>query len=349
MTEPIRVGMIRCDLHAAYYAALIDKHDPLLLRQPMPLDQSSNSWHRGGAHFYHYMYYGDPRKMTVEAVDGFQIVRVWDRNRADAEVLSRIFDGRPKVCDDFEQVSDGVDLVLIADCDGDGSDHVTLAAPGLEKGVPTFVDKPLAYCAADARHLLDLARRRDTLLYSMSILGALPAAAVFRDRLPEVEDLQFGNVQGGGTAMAGHIHAVLLALNVFGRGVRSVRCMGDDPLQLMQLSYGDQAGRPPHGVTISSNIGAVWHSAFYVGAYGSRGSIHSRPLNDFDFPFGAAKIMRDVKQMLKRGTVPGDLDMMIEGVAICEAARIAQRTGESVEVAAVMNGDVSDAAPQGRS
>ena len=143
--------------------------------------------------------------------------------------------------------------------------------------------------------------------------------------------------------MAGHIHAAVLAINVFGAGVRTVRCMGDDPLQVIQLSYGDQAGRPPHGVTITCNIGAVWHCAFYIGAYGARGSIHSRPLNDFDFPFGAAQIVRDVKTMLESGKVPDNFDMMIEAVAITEAARIAQRTGDAVDVSAVMTGELSEA------
>ena len=35
-----------------------------------------------------------------------------------------------------------------------------------------------------------------------------------------------GSVKGGGTAMAGHIHAISLAQHVFGNGVVSVEAMG---------------------------------------------------------------------------------------------------------------------------
>ena len=36
--DKIRVGLIRCDLHGVYYAALMEEHDPLKLRSPRPPD-----------------------------------------------------------------------------------------------------------------------------------------------------------------------------------------------------------------------------------------------------------------------------------------------------------------------
>ena len=44
----IRVGIIRCDLHAIYYGCLFQKHDPFLLREP-ELGR--------GSYFYHYTQY----------------------------------------------------------------------------------------------------------------------------------------------------------------------------------------------------------------------------------------------------------------------------------------------------
>ena len=334
MSDPIRVGLIRCDLHGAYYAPLMEKHDPFKLQMPVPWGEPSRDyWQHGGAHFYFYTQFNDPTEMMVETVDGFELVKVWDdQDRRSAEVLSDVFYGKPQVCDSLEQVSDDVDLVFIADCNGDGSDHLELATPGLEKGVPTFVDKPMAFTLADVKAILQLAEKNNTPVTSISIVRALPAAALFARRLPEVGVLEFGTVQGGGDHLAGHIHGISLALHVFGNGVKSVRCMGDTPLHTIHLDYGGQPDRPRCGVTINSNVGSVWHCALHASAYGANGAIHSPALSDFEFPFGAAEILKIVRDMVHTRQTPDITWDMVEGIAIAEAARKAQETGQAVEV-----------------
>lgn len=329
----IRVGLIRCDTHGAYYAPLMAHHDPLLLRNPMSLDQPAHeSWQTGGAHYYHYTKFNDPKQMTADFVGGYEITRMWDPRRELAEMLSKVFFSRPQVCDNVEEVSDDVDLVFIADCNGDGSDHVELASPGLRKGVATFIDKPLAFTTADAELLVRLADEYDTPLYSMSILGALPQTAQFRNRLPEVGNVQFGTVQGGGVAMAGHIHAIVLALTVFGTGVQRVFSTGANPLDILHLDYGGAPDRPCAGVTITCNVGEVWHCAFHCTASGSLGAILSTSLNDFVFPFGAARILRQVADLVRTRRRPADFNIMLEAVRIAEAARAAHQSSRGVDI-----------------
>jgi len=336
MTHPIRVGLIRCDTHGAYYAPLMSEHDPTLFDQPVPMnepDRLLDSWMAGGNHFYFYTAYSNPTRMTVDFVGGFELAKLYDdRNRARAEVLAKVFFDRPQVCDELDQVSDDVDLVLVADCKFDGSDHLELATPSIVKGVPTFIDKPMANNLANVKAILDLARRHNTPIYSMSILGAVPDADQFRSRLAEVGPVQFGSVQGGGTSLAGHIHSVILALNVFGRGVKRVWSMGEHPLDVMRLDWTGADDRPVEGVTITCNVGAVHHCAFFVEAYGPRGAAQSRPIGDFKFPYGAANILRTVKQMVQTRRSPEDLAMMVEGIAVTDAARAAHNTGKPVEV-----------------
>ena len=333
MNNPIRVGLIRCDTHGAYYSALCARHDPLLLQNPLPNDQEARySWQHGGAHFYFYTHYADPRHLTVEFVEGFKLTKVWDEDRTAAECLSRVFDDKPVVCKDFTEVSDDVDLVFIADCNGDGSDHLTLARPGLEKGVATFIDKPLSYTTADAHTLIRIAEKYTAPMASMSILQTLPHAARFARRLDEVGELQFGSVQGGGTAIAGHIHAVCLAQALFGNGVESVRAMGETSLHTVHLSYGARSDRPSSGVTLNCDVGGVWHSAFHASAYGPNGAIHSPPLSDWDYPFGAAAILCTIKKMVETRKSPAINADMFEAVATCEAAREAQERGCAVRV-----------------
>ena len=333
MSDPIRVGLIRCDTHGAYYAALCARHDPVRLQQPLPSDRAGRySWQHGGAHFYFYTHYADPRQMSVDFVEGFRLEKVWDEDQGAAECLAGIFAAEPEVCDDFAAVSDGVDLVFVADCNGDGSDHIELARPGLEKGVATFVDKPLALTGADARALIGLADTHGAPLASISILRALPKAELFARRLGEVGEGQFGSVQGGGTAMAGHIHAASLALGLFGNGVEIVRAMGEAELQAVHLGYGDRADRPRRGVALNCDVGAVWHCAFHASAFGPQGAIHSPPLSDWDFPFGAAAILRIVKEMVETRQSPAIIGDMVEAVDICAAAREAQATGGPVKL-----------------
>ena len=100
----IRVGLIRCDLHAMYYAALMARHDPIALR-----DDKVSRGH--SAYYYFYTHYADPTKMTVPHVGGFQIAKVWDEDPTKAHVMQAIWHDRPEVCRTCEEVSDDVDLV----------------------------------------------------------------------------------------------------------------------------------------------------------------------------------------------------------------------------------------------
>ncbi|HCL30827.1 MAG TPA: hypothetical protein DIC52_20645 [Candidatus Latescibacteria bacterium] len=328
---PIRVGLIRCDTHGAYYGALMAAHDPLRLQRPLaPGGTSRYSWQTGGAHFYFYTDYANASRLTVEAVDGFRLTKVWDEHVDAAECLAALFTEPPQVCDSVEQVSDEVDLVFIADCNGDGSDHLQLARPGLEKGVATFVDKPMARTLADARELVELAAAHNAPLTSISILRALPQARDFAQRLAEVGDLQFGSVQGGGPSLAGQIHTISLAQHIFGTGIVGVRAMGDDNPNTIHLDYGEGAGYPARGVTLSCDVGPVWHCAFQASAYGPQGAIHSPPLGDFVFPYGAAEVLRQVRDMTHTGQVPALTADMVQAVAIAEASRRAHESGTRI-------------------
>ena len=320
----IRVGLINCDLHGMYYSALMAKHDPIALR-----DDKSGRGH--AAYFYFYTYYNDPRILMVPKVSGFKLAKVWDADREIAETIARIWSyDNPLVCDKIQDVSDDVDLIFIADCNGDGSDHLKLARPGIMKGVPTFIDKPLAYDVKDAKAIMALGKKHSAPVMSLSMLKEVPQAGQFAGRLKEVGSLEFGTVKGGGDHMAGHIHAISLAQRVFGSGVESVECMGPTPLAHMYLDYGGKAGRPVRGVVLNCGIGLTDHCAFYTSAYGSEGAIHSPGIGDFVFPFGAVNILKKIKKMVATGKTQAPIKEMVENIAVATAARLAQAEGRRV-------------------
>ncbi|MEN8229398.1 MAG: Gfo/Idh/MocA family oxidoreductase [Bacteroidota bacterium] len=328
--KPIRVGLIRCDTHGMWFGAQMQKHDPLLLSMPVPPGQpSSYTWMRGKVHYYLYTYSSSPARMTAPFVEGFEIVKVWDKNRSAAELAAKIFSSSPEVCDSYEQVSDDVDLVFIADCNGDGHDHLELATPGLKKGIATFVDKPFAHRMEDVEALLELAEENDAPIMSLSILQTLPETREFADRLDELEKVHFGTIQGGGTSRAGLIHTISIALAVYGPDVASVRALVSPGHTSIHLNWGSQPNRPGKGVMINCDVGTTWFGTIHMSAYGTggRGSIHSQGVGDWDYPRGSAEILRLVKKMVETGEPQGPINQMIEAVAIADAAEAAIKAG----------------------
>lgn len=323
--RPIRVGMIRCDLHAFYYGALMFGHDPLKLRE------KSNS-----AFFYFYLLYNNPRTMTVPFIGGFELARAWDANYTKAKDMVEVFGSKGAVvCESFEEVSDGVDLVFIADCNGDGSDHLKLVSPSLKKGVPTYVDKPFAFNLKDAQAIVKLARRRRNCTMSLSMLREVPQVTQFRRRFAELEYPDFITIKGGGTTMAGHIHAISLAQHLCGFGVESVECMGKNPLGFVHLNYADAKDKPKNGVMLDCDSGGTWHCAFYLMATGDKGAIHSPPIGDFEFPYGAGIILKKIQKMVRTGHPQAPYDEMLENIAVANAARLAQKRGTTVKLSEV--------------
>ena len=317
--------MIRCDLHAFYYGALMFKHDPLKLRE------KNNS-----AFFYFYLLYNDPRVMTVPFIGGFELARVWDADYKKARTMVEIFGGKGAVaCESFEEVSDGVDLVFIAECNGDGSDHLKLATPSLKKGVPTYVDKPLAFNLKDAQAIVKLARQQRTCTMSLSMLREVPQVTQFRRRFAELEYPDFIMIKGGGTSMAGQIHAISLAQHLCGFGVKSVESMGRHPLGFVHLNYGRAKNKPQNGVMLNCDSGGTLHCAFYLMATSPKGAIHSPPIGDFEFPYGAGIILEKIKKMVRTGRPPAPYEEMLENIAVADAARLAQKRGRAVKLSEV--------------
>ena len=72
--DKIRIGLIRCDTHGAYFGALMAEHDPLRLRSPLDDPTKKRyTWQLGAAYFYFYTHYCQQAQMTVPFVGGFEM------------------------------------------------------------------------------------------------------------------------------------------------------------------------------------------------------------------------------------------------------------------------------------
>lgn len=327
----IRVGLIRCDGHGMYFGPLMEAHDPLVLRQPIPQNEPApHTWMRGGTHYYFYSRYSDPTFITVPTVEGFEITRLWDVNPRVAECAARVFLNKPVICKSYDQVSDDVDLVLISDCNLNGEDHVEFAAPGLRKGVPTFVDKPFAPTVSDIQKMYAMADASGALLISLSIMRTAPAGQAFAKRFDELGGCEFATIQGYGDELNHLTHPISLTQNIFGDGVKEVRCTPGKPLRSIHLSWGDRTDRPANGVTINNNTGTLAHGGVTVSAFGPKGVIHSVPFGDWEHPYGAVRILEVLREMVNTRKVLMPRSEMTEVIAIAQAVYLSNETGKPV-------------------
>ena len=218
--KTINVGLIGCGKRALWYGAIFDDIDP-------------NAYAALDPFAYHHMTYYQHVELQIPRATGFRLVKIYDRDPQAARRTADAFRSRPEVCATLDDVSKGVDLVFIANDSGDGSAHLDLAKPGLDKGIPTFIDRPFAAALKDAKAIVSLARRNGPPLFSCSHLRMLPQAARFKARFAEIGPVEAAAVQGGGPSPAHIADAIELALFLFGDGfggrVESVRNPLDSP------------------------------------------------------------------------------------------------------------------------
>jgi len=333
MSNLIRVGIIRCDTHALWFGPLMAEHDARVFQRPVdPGLPHSHSWQRGGSHRFLYTNYGDPLELTAPFVGGFAITKLWDEERHVAEQAAAVFFNKPHICDCFEEVSDGVDLVFIASCNFDGTEHLKLASPGLKKGVATFVDKPFADTVADARHILEIARKHQAPVFSLSILRVEPVLAQFRSRIPEVGEVNFATLHGYKTHPAGLMHTVSAIQHLFGPGIETVRVLTAPNQTSIFFDYGGKAGAPKHGIMLNTHVGVRPGGAMSMSILGTQGEIHGIVPGDRQYVDGTAEIIRMIKQMVATRQTPAIMEQVVETVAVIEAFRKAQSTGAVVRV-----------------
>lgn len=319
----IRVGIIRCDTHAFWYAPLFEKPDPDLYRKV----------HRG----CHYYFYSpeDPSRLRFHTVLGMAITKVYDEeDRTKAEALSEAYHGRPKVCACFEEVSDDVDLVYVADCNYEGKDHVRFATPGLEKGVPHFVDKPFAFTLEDARTMVAIAKKHGTAVMCASLLRYSPFLDRFRVRLKDVAPVDSILIPSYSSSLACLFHGLSAVQCIMGSGCQWIESMGPELYDVLRLGYprceaiilsarGDAPGRT---VTAAD----YQHCAYCVSAYGAGRSIHGPRVDDYLFPHGGIRIVKMAKRMAETKKPPIPYDSMLELMEMIEAARLGHNKGRRV-------------------
>ena len=170
-----------------------------------------------------------------------------------------------KVATSIEKMVEEVDAIWMGDASGFGEDHFDLVAPGLEKGLPTFCDKPIGHNVAETRKILEFARKHKAPLMSSSLFRhqwGTEQALRMRDS-EEFGDLQYviasqaGGYRPDAWFVYGH-HPVWMAMTLAGPGVDAVSMYAREGACHALLTYKDRMptevwyGRPDASGTYCS-------------------------------------------------------------------------------------------------
>ena len=171
---------------------------------------------------------------SSKRIEGVQVVKIWDPLKECAERLADVC-GIPQVCNSPEECSDGVDAVAIPD-DGSG-EHWKYAVVPLQKGIPTFCDKPLAMTAKQAKEIAAIARKAGTPFMSASSLRFVPDIVALAKEVPSMGDIHMASTICGNELVYYGIHALEMAYAVLGRGAVSCLNVGQPGRNIVRARF----------------------------------------------------------------------------------------------------------------
>jgi predicted dehydrogenase len=175
-----------------------------------------------------------------------RITHVYDADPASAALFASAYQG-VQVAPSLEKLVQEVDAIWLGDASGTGSDHFDLVAPGLEKGLPTFCDKPIGGTVAKTRQIIELAQKHKAPLMSSSLFRHQWGTdeALRMKAGGEFGSLQFVQAsQAGGWSLPSWFiygqHPVWMAETLCGPGVEAVSMYARENACHALLTYADR-------------------------------------------------------------------------------------------------------------
>lgn len=228
----------------------------------------------------------------------------------------------------LEELLDGVEGVMVLSVNG--NKHLSLAQPSLERGLPTYIDKPLTCSLAEAKVLLAAARKTNAPCYSASSLRFAPEVTEM-DKAP-LGTLRAIDAFGPGslhTLMEGlfyyGVHAIEMVDAIWGPGVKRVSAVHLEDRDVVDLDYHDgRYARLRLERKGSYDFGATVH--------GEKG------IKQFKVDFAPVymRLAQGMARFFEGGPAPAPLRDIVENVAVMEAGNISmKREGEWVEIESI--------------
>jgi hypothetical protein len=266
-----------------------------------------------------------PGGQVVQAFPGGSEAFSHSRNRVKGFTETLEKDYGIKMVADIATLAQDVDAIMLESVDG--RQHLDQLKQ-MAIGKPVFIDKPFATSTADARQMIELARRTGTPLMSCSSLRySLGIADLVSAGDPVVSCEAFGPAalldDYPGLFWYG-IHSAEMLFAFMGRGCKRVRCIAYPDVDVVIGEWGDGRVGVMRGTRFEKGqFGCVVHAAsgMYCGTAQSQ-------------PPGYYLLMKRVMAFFETGASPIDLEETFEIVAFLEAAdksRAAQGSVVTVE------------------
>lgn len=222
--------------------------------------------------------------------------------------------------DELADMLDAVDGVLVLTVNGNR--HLEHARPSLERGLPTYIDKPLSCSLDEARTILKLAERHKARCYSASSLrfASEVKVAAADNSLGEVVAIDAYGPGELNPSMPGlfhyGVHTIEMVDALWGPGVGRVRCTSNDGRDLLDLAYRD--GRV-------ARLRMERRGAYDFGAtlHGTEG-IHSFRV-EFDGVYD--RLVEGMVGFFAGARPPASLERIVENIAVMQAGNRSATTG----------------------
>lgn len=248
-------------------------------------------------------------------IEGAKVTHIWtqdvenSRQVAEASLIEN-------VVTNAEDMIGQVDAVILAR--DDGENHLAMAKPFIEEGIPIFIDKPLTENAKDLREFVRYYEEAKPIMscssvrYWRSILGLKSKTHLGRILTANAVTPKYWRTYG--------IHLIEGIYAVMGGGVESAQNVGLAGEEIVHIRYTD--GR--HAV-LQSFKGV--HSNLHISFYGQNDSVF---IQDTDAFFCFKKVLTHFVDMVKTGNHPFDWRETVETVKIVIAGRMSLEEGNRI-------------------
>jgi predicted dehydrogenase len=253
--------------------------------------------------------------LNVEQVagDSARATCIWG---AEADRTREVADkaGIERIVATPEAMLDHVDVVFVED--RHGGLHAAHALPFLERGIPVFVDKPLAISLADCGRIIAAANASGAWLTSFSSLRTCATTDALARQAESIGTIRVAQFAGpcdfesvyGGAWFYG-THTVEIALRLVGEEVRSVRARREGRAAVVDVLWHDGALG-----TISYLGDAAYH--FHATLFGKDGMASGEVIADHG---GYRTALGVVLDHLQRDVRPFDDRQLVRPIAIMHA------------------------------
>lgn len=317
----VRVGVIGTDnFHAYSFSAFMngwDEREPIPARVPDGrLALSMYSW---GA-----LLRGLEDDASADVpVSGARVTALWSADEREGELLGRAC-GIERVCAKPEEACEDVDAVMVLS--ESPETHLPYARFALERGLPTYVDKPLAPDLETGREIFTLADRYGGRCFTGSAVRWSRQLLTVRDYVAaRWGDIRAVHVSCPSRLELYGIHAVEMINLFLGSDVESVHTVAGKDREVVLLSYRD--GRS----AVFENLSFLRYPHLAVTLYGDTWE-HRVTLDDGQECLLA--LVRKFVEFAQGGDLPVHPNESLKLIEIVTAAKQSHQTGHKTTLTA---------------